>query len=210
MLHPTFPPAVFERRTMKRLTGLALVAVAICGLEIGIASGTELGGGTSKSGRDITLRVPVELCAGFYPGDDQILAGIGCKEPVEHFYKGGFAVVQRNRCKAVGSKAIQRKEARPLQLLRSVGGKSEVISTGLPGYFQGWGLIFDARRIFGPEYQGPFPPGEYSVRVKGFSYRGKIWQEHENVYYHDAKIVCADEERKVGTIPTGYLVPVHG
>jgi len=43
--------------------------------------------GTSKSGKTITLRVPVELCAGFYPGDDQILAGIGCEEPVEHSYE---------------------------------------------------------------------------------------------------------------------------
>jgi hypothetical protein len=158
----------------------------------------ESNSGTSESGKNFTLRVPVQLCGNFHVGGDQIIAGIVCNEPVERSYRGKYEIVKKNRCKKTGVS-----DGRPLELLRTANGVTEVLLTHRPGDFQGYATVFDPREKYGPSYQGRFPDGSYAIRVRGFSYRGKVWDEVENVYYHDAKIVCEPEEFKIGTLPLG-------
>ena len=85
--------------------------------------------------------------------------------------------MKKNRCTKTG-----RTDGRPLELLREFNGAAQVVATQSPGPFQGYATVFDLpiEGLGGPEER--VAPGKYSVRVRGFSYRGKIYKEYEKVY----------------------------
>jgi hypothetical protein len=186
---------------VKSLISASILATALCAFAANVAAADNgsPASGTSASGKNLTVRVGVEICGEYHSGADQIFAGVGCKEPAERPY-GGYYILKENRCTGFGGGGAIGRE---VELMRTFDGKtSRYLEAPISNTQGSLGEIFNPIYTGGEELR--FPPGSYSLRAEEFSYREKVWKKSTNVYYHDAKIVCEKSEFNLGPLPPDY------
>lgn len=180
----------------------AFLGTAVLGLLLFAATSAA---STSQSGRDLVLRSHDEICPGAYTKAD---APEGSFEEVNLVLEIDVAecdqgIVGESQLGEIKGYRLVKKDKcvyhREVRLLRSTGGEPTVYETQRTG--EEWhepGVYFDYRKK-------AFAPGEYSVKMPRFTYRAKVFKN--NVYYHDAKVICEPFTYQLGTPYNGLNGP---